>query len=150
MAVGMGKKAVGETLHSPEVLMPEQRIIDFVNQTAVFKGGETIDVVKAGVLTNILAGGGLVLRSRLIDTSQKMDGGQLTRTIEAVFPGGCSDFVEIDEIKRFTYGFGEDGTFEDLDDQEREATVTAFFIRYNLDYYAQHPELWRPEALRRG
>lgn len=147
MAVDVGRKAVGETLRSPEVPTPEQKVINFVDQTAVFEGGQTRDIVKAGVLTNMLAGNGLVLRSRIIDTSPRIDGSRISRSVEVGYPGGCSDSIDIDESNKFSYTFGENGgVFEDLDTEERGATVTAFFIRYNLDYYAQHPELWRPEA----
>lgn len=139
----------GEALRSPESLAPHRRVIDFVQQTAVFEGGGTRDVVKSGVLTNMIAGGGLVLRSKIIDTSPELDMSEITHSIEVAYPGGCTDSIDIDEDSNFTYIFGGDGggMFSDLDEQERDATTSSFFIRYNLDYYAQHPELWRPEVL---
>ena len=149
MAVGMGKKAVGETLYTPEVISSEQRIIDFVKRVARFDDGETRDIAKSAVLTNMEGLPGVVLRAQI--TGEELDG----RTYEpmyilrVVYPDGCTDAMDVEEGGRLTYEFGHDsGTYEDLDDDERNATVTSFFIRYRLDEYTDQPELWRPETHR--
>lgn len=147
MKVGVGQKAVGETIGSPEIVSSEQRVIKFVEQTAVFGGGHTPDIISAGVITDMIAGHGLVLRSRLIDSSELGDESQSIRSVEAIYPGGLTECIDIHESGESLYVFGGEGggLFDDLDVKEREALVTSFFIRHNLDYYAQHPELWRPE-----
>ena len=149
MAVGMGKKAVGETLRTPEVISPEQRIVDFVKQVAVFEDGETRDIAKSAVLTNMEGLPGIKLHAQIL--GEELDG----RTYEpmyvlrVVYPDGCIDAMDVEEGGRLTYAFGHDGgTYDDLDDDECNATVTSFFVRYRLDEYAKQPELWRPETHR--
>lgn len=132
---------------TPEQPVFSQRVIEFVEQTAVYEGGATRDVIQSGVLTNTIAGGGIVLRSRIIDTSPDEDRSRIAYSLDVTYPGGCSDTIDIHEGGDFTYIFGGDGggIFDDLDEAESEAITIAFFLRYNLDYYVQHPELWKPE-----
>lgn len=146
MVTAVAKKAMGETLHSRETFSSGQRVIAFVKRVAVHEGGLTTDVISQADLTGYVPGlEGVILHAQIIC----LDSGQVLYLIQAVHPGGYVEEAAANEDgSPADYTFGEEGTFlADLDDKKHDALTASFFMRYELDYYVEHPELWQSAVL---
>jgi len=143
----MSEVAGGGERKEPEQKTPEQRVIDFVKKLAVFEGNETDDVVRGAVLTESPVPGA-ILSVREIRSELPYDGVSSGRifSIRVTLTENVQESVAADEPSGenpVTYVFGDSGQFNyEFTPAERESLINSFFLRYGLEFYGNHPELW--------